>query len=62
MKEGDYLTYMEHQYSLGVVVALAQIPYKVKKDTLKNCFFIVNQNNQLIYLDKLSKKYKIRAI
>lgn len=59
MEEGQLLTYYQHQIYLEKVVLLSGIPYEIKLNTLEERFFLVNQNNQLIYVDELVGKYFI---
>lgn len=51
------LKYLEHQYQHGELVLLAEIGYEVKMDIVNTRFFVINQNNQLIYLDELTDDY-----
>ncbi|CAD5897493.1 hypothetical protein CMALT430_160180 [Carnobacterium maltaromaticum] len=55
-----WLIYEENQYYLGVLALLAKTPYKIKMNTLEMRFFVVNQNNKFIYLDKPSGVYSIK--
>lgn len=59
MKEGQWLTYYQHQIYLETVVLLSGIPYQIKLNTLEERFFVVNQNKQLIYVDELVGEYFI---
>lgn len=55
-----WITYEENQCYLGALALLARTPYKIKMNTLEMRFFVVNQNNKFIYLDKLSGVYSIK--
>lgn len=45
--------YIENQYYNGELVLIAQCTYELNFDTLNNRYFVINQNNELIYLDEI---------
>lgn len=48
-----FIVYTNHQYRHGKVALLAGIPYECFKDTINLRIFCVNQNNEIIYLDRI---------
>jgi len=46
--------YSENQYINGELVLLAGNPYKFSFDKVNNKCFVINQNNKIVYLDKVS--------
>lgn len=45
--------YLENQYIDEYLVLVKLCSYELKIDSLNNRYFIVNQNNELIYLDQI---------
>lgn len=59
MKEEKWVRYYQQQFYLGELVLLSGIPYKINLDTLEARLFVVNQNNQIIYIDRLTGMFSI---
>lgn len=49
----ETVKYLENQYHEGELVLLGQCIYELKRDSLNDRYFVVNQNNKLIYLDQI---------
>ena len=49
----ETVRYTENQYYNGELVLIAQCTYELSFDTLNNRYFVINQNNELIYLDEI---------
>lgn len=56
----ETVIYSENQYHDGQLVLLGQCSYELKFDTLKRCYFVMNQNNEIIYLDKIRSVSVVR--
>lgn len=53
--------YNENQYINNKLVLLKKCVFELKLDTLNNRYFVMNQNNELIYLDELNSKAIVRV-
>lgn len=49
----ETVVYSKNQYIENELVLVANIPYELKLDIAQKNFFVVNQNNEIIYLKKL---------
>ncbi len=54
------IMYLKNQKILGETVLLGGIYYEIKNDSINNNFFVVNQNNQIIYLSDLTGRFYIK--
>lgn len=45
--------YVENHFNDGQLILIGQCAYELKLDTLNNRYFVINQNNELIYLDQI---------
>lgn len=52
--------YLKDQKISGETVLLGEIYYEIKNDSIHNRFFVVNQNNQIIYLSDLTGRFYIK--
>lgn len=55
------VNYSENQYFNGQLVLLGHCNYELKFDALNYRYFIMNQNNELIYLDQLESVQVVKS-
>lgn len=51
-----FVRYSEHQYLNGSLVILGSMPYEIFDDTISERIFSINQNNEIVYLDRIDSE------
>ncbi|WP_413524712.1 hypothetical protein [Carnobacterium divergens] len=54
--DGKMVRYPTNQYCKGKLMIVKNICYSLIEDTLHNRYFVVNMNNQIVYLDQFKEE------
>ncbi|WP_157455677.1 hypothetical protein [Carnobacterium maltaromaticum] len=57
----ETVEYSENQYENGNLLLVSGHTYELRLDTLNNRYFVINQNNELIYLDQIESVATVKS-